>query len=57
VSLTLARVDEGRFEVALIPTTLQLTALGTRNVGWSFNVEIDILTKTVVSWLQANRPK
>jgi riboflavin synthase len=57
VSLTLARVDEGRFEVALIPTTLQLTALGTRDVGWSFNVEIDILTKTVVSWLQANRPK
>ena len=56
VSLTLARVDEGRFEVALIPTTLQLTALGRRDVGWSFNVEIDILTKTVVTWLQANRP-
>lgn len=49
VSLTIAAVDGNRFEVALIPTTLQVTALGRRPVGWPFNVEADILTKTVVT--------
>ena len=51
VSLTLAAVEDNRFEVALIPTTLQVTALGRRQVGWPFNVEFDILAKTVVTWL------
>ena len=51
VSLTLAAVQETRFEVALIPTTLQVTALGRRDVGWMFNVEADILAKTIVTWL------
>jgi len=53
VSLTLAGVAKNRFEVALIPTTLQLTELGRRAVGWPFNLEADVLTKTVVTWLQA----
>ena len=57
VSLTLAAVDGTRFEVALIPTTLHLTALGRRDVGWPFNVEVDILTKTVVSWLAAREKR
>ena len=52
VSLTIASVDAGRFEVALIPTTLQLTELARRPVGWPFNFEADVLTKTVVSWLE-----
>jgi len=52
VSLTIAAVNGGLFEVALIPTTLQLTALGRREVGWPFNLECDILAKTVVSWLE-----
>ena len=51
VSLTLAAVEDTRFEVALIPTTLQVTALGRRDVGWMFNVEADVLAKTVVTWL------
>jgi riboflavin synthase len=51
VSLTLAAVEDTRFEVALIPTTLQVTALGRRDVGWMFNVEVDILAKTIVTWL------
>lgn len=51
VSLTLAAVEDTRFEVALIPTTLQVTALGRRDVGWMFNVEADILAKTIVTWL------
>ena len=52
VSLTIAAVDADAFEVALIPTTLQLTALGRRPAGWPFNLEADILAKTVVTWLE-----
>jgi riboflavin synthase len=52
VSLTLAAVRGKEFEVALIPTTLQVTALGRRPVGWPFNLEVDVLTKTVVEWLE-----
>lgn len=51
VSLTIAAVNGNRFEVALIPTTLQRTTLGQRPVGWPFNLEADVLTKTVVAWL------
>ena len=52
VSLTLAAVDGDRFEVALIPTTLARTTLGRRAPGWAFNLECDVLAKTVVSWLE-----
>jgi riboflavin synthase len=52
VSLTIAAVDGPEFEVALIPTTLQLTSLGRRRAGWTFNLECDVLTKTVVVWLE-----
>lgn len=51
VSLTIAAIDGNHFEVALIPTTLQITALGRRPTGWPFNVEIDVLTKTVIAAL------
>ena len=52
VSLTIAAVRGSVFEVALIPTTLRLTTLGSRQVGWRFNLEADILTKTVVHYLE-----
>ena len=52
VSLTVADVRNDSFEVALIPTTLQLTHLGTVGVGWPFNLETDILSKTIVSYLE-----
>jgi len=52
VSLTIAAVSGNTFEVALIPTTLKLTTLGTRSVGWRFNLEADILSKTVVHYLE-----
>jgi riboflavin synthase len=52
VSLTLAAVHRDRFEVALIPTTLNLTTLGRRPIGWPFNLEADILAKTVVNYLE-----
>jgi riboflavin synthase len=52
VSLTVATVTSDRFEVALIPTTLRLTTLGTRAIGWPFNFEADVLSKTIVTWLE-----
>lgn len=52
VSLTVARVHSNQFDVALIPTTLQRTILGDRAVGWPFNFEADVLSKTIVSTLE-----
>jgi riboflavin synthase len=52
VSLTLAAVDSNEFEVTLIPTTLSRTTLGRRPTGWPFNLETDIISKTIVSWLE-----
>src|SRR5437588_108451 len=52
VSLTIASIEESRFEVALIPTTLVSTTLGKRDVGWLFNLEADILSKQVVAFLE-----
>jgi riboflavin synthase len=52
VSLTIASVKENVFEVALIPTTLKLTTIGRREIGWTYNLEADILTKTVIHYLE-----
>ena len=52
VSLTVATVQGNVFEVALIPTTLQLTRLGTRAKGWPFNFEADVISKTIVHQLE-----
>ncbi len=52
VSLTLAEVGKDTFDVALIPTTLQLTQLGNRSIGWRFNLEADVLSKTIVAYLE-----
>lgn len=52
VSLTLASVQQDRFEVALIPTTLHLTTLGELKAGDPVNLETDIVSKTIVHWLR-----
>ena len=56
VSLTLAEVsprDPSRaFAVALIPTTLEETNLGDLKPGDRANIECDVLSKTVVYWLE-----
>jgi riboflavin synthase len=54
VSLTIASVNkDDTFDVALIPTTLDLTTLGNRVMGWPFNLEADIVSKHIVAWLEA----
>jgi riboflavin synthase len=55
VSLTIAAVRDDLFEVALIPTTLVITALGRRAIGWAYNIEVDIVAKTVVFSLERGR--
>jgi riboflavin synthase len=52
VSLTVASVSRDGFQVALIPTTLQMTHLGEVALGWLFNLETDILSKTIVNYLE-----
>jgi riboflavin synthase len=57
VSLTVASLAEESFEVALIPTTLQITRLGHRPVGWPLNVECDMMAKTIVRFLELRNAK
>ncbi len=52
VSLTVAEVGESFFEVALIPTTLDLTTLGRAEPAQRVNLETDYLVKAVVHWLR-----
>jgi riboflavin synthase len=52
VSLTVVDVtdsaqDTAAFTVSLIPTTLELTTLGTKAVGDPVNIEVDVLAKYV----------
>jgi len=51
ISLTLVDVETDRFSVALIPHTLSVTTLGTRQVGDPVNIETDILGKYVQKML------
>jgi riboflavin synthase len=46
-SLTVAAVDDGGFEVALIPHTLEATTLGAMKPGDEVNLEADVLAKYV----------
>jgi riboflavin synthase len=47
VSLTVAGTDGATFSVALIPTTLTHTTLGSRSVGDTVNLEVDVVAKYV----------
>ena len=47
VSLTVTRVDDGGFEVALIPETLERTTLTDVAPGRRVNLEVDVIAKYV----------
>lgn len=49
VSLTVAGTDGASFDVALIPTTLAHTTLGTLAQGDTVNLEVDVVAKYVES--------
>jgi riboflavin synthase alpha subunit len=52
VSLTVVGVEEDRFDVALIPHTLAATNLGDRRPGDRVNLEVDVLGKYVLRYLE-----
>lgn len=56
ISLTVVSVRDGLFDVALIPTTLERTTLGAKRAGARVNIETDILSRTVIHYLQSARP-
>ncbi|MCH8614006.1 riboflavin synthase [Arsenicicoccus dermatophilus] len=47
VSLTVSAVTDETFSVSLIPTTLELTTLGHKQVGDPVNLEVDVIAKYV----------
>ncbi len=55
VSLTIAAIGREWVEVALIPTTLELTTLGRLQSGSRVNLEADYLVKIVVNQLRRNQ--
>jgi riboflavin synthase len=53
ISLTVVDVEENKVSIVLIPHTLSLTTLGFKSQGDSVNIEIDVISRYVIS----NLPK
>ena len=49
VSLTIAAAEDGWFEIALIPETLERTTLGERPAGSLVNIEVDPIARYVAA--------
>ncbi|MGD0702085.1 MAG: riboflavin synthase [Trebonia sp.] len=47
VSLTISGIEEGWFEISLIPETLKRTTLGAKQPGDEVNLEVDVIAKYV----------
>ena len=56
VSLTVNSCSVGRFEVSIIPHTLQVTTLGRLKIGSRVNIEVDIIGKYVEKLLALQAP-
>ena len=57
ISLTVAGLADGYFEIALIPKTWELTNLSTLKPGSAVNLEVDVIAKYVERILQFKTPK
>jgi riboflavin synthase len=55
ISLTIAVMHDDGFSIAVIPHTLAVTTLGTRQVGERVNLECDVLAKYVERLLDPER--
>jgi riboflavin synthase len=51
ISLTVARLGEGEFTVAIIPHTLEMTTLAGVETGTEVNLEFDVIGKYVASFM------
>ncbi|MCE2401356.1 riboflavin synthase [Candidatus Poribacteria bacterium] len=56
VSLTIANVSDNKFEVALIPHTLQVTALSGKRNGDIVNIEVDVMARYIETLMQNQVP-
>lgn len=52
ISLTVSSIFDDAFEVALIPHTKQVTTLGTKRIGASVNLEVDIIARYLETLLK-----
>jgi riboflavin synthase len=52
ISLTVGEVDNGIFNLHIIPETLRLTTLGSKQVGDVVNLEIDSNTQLIVETIE-----
>ncbi|WP_199611884.1 riboflavin synthase subunit alpha [Flocculibacter collagenilyticus] len=52
ISLTVGKVENNRFSLHLIPETLNITTLGTRQEGDLVNIEVDQQTMTIVTTIE-----
>ena len=52
ISLTIGLIQDGHFALHIIPETLRLTTLGSKNVGDAVNLEIDSTTQTIVTTVE-----
>lgn len=57
ISLTIARMDQTWFSVAVVPQTLEKTTLGQAKVADVVNIEIDVITKIVRKQLEKILPQ
>ena len=55
ISLTVSFIGTGFFEVSLIPTTLEMTTLGSKEPGHVVNLEVDITAKYVEKLLKGRQ--
>ena len=55
VSLTVNRVEGGRFQLMLVPHTLSVTTLESWKRDTLVNLEVDVLARYVVHFLEASR--
>ncbi|HEX4334410.1 MAG TPA: riboflavin synthase [Polyangiaceae bacterium] len=56
VSLTVNRVEGDRFDIMLIPHTMSVTTLGSLFAGRKLNLEVDLVARYVVRYLEAAMP-
>jgi riboflavin synthase len=55
ISLTVAELRDGEFDVAIIPATYELTTLSEKSVGDPVHLEVDVVAKYVESLVEGYR--
>ena len=52
ISLTVGELSNTGFDLHLIPETLGVTTIGSKQVGERVNIEVDSMTQTIVSTVE-----